>query len=43
MESNATVKPSIEERLETLEQLNSKGMLSAEEYVNTRALILSEV
>jgi len=43
MESNTPAKPSIEERLVTLEQLNSKGMLSAEEYVNTRALILREV
>ena len=43
MESNAAIKPSIEERLVTLEQLNSKGMLSAEEYVNKRAMILSEV
>lgn len=43
MESNAAIKPSIEERLVTLELLNSKGMLSAEEYVNKRAMILSEV
>jgi hypothetical protein len=43
METNRPVKPSIEDRLVTLELLNSKGMLSAEEYVQTRALILSEV
>lgn len=43
MESNAAIKPSIEERLVTLEQLNSKGLLSADEYVKKRALILSEV
>lgn len=43
MESNAPVKPSIEERLVTLEQLNSRGLLSADEYNSTRAMILSEV
>ena len=43
MESNAAIKPSIEERLMTLEQLNSKGLLSADEYNSTRAMILSEV
>ena len=43
MESNTPVKPSIEDRLVTLEQLNSKGLLSADEYNSTRAMILSEV
>jgi hypothetical protein len=43
MASNEAAKPSIEERLITLDGLNSKGLLSADEYVNKRALILSEV
>jgi hypothetical protein len=41
--SSAAAKPSIEERLITLDTLNSKGLISADEYVNKRALILSEV
>jgi hypothetical protein len=43
MASNEAAKPSIEERLITLDSLNSKGLLSADEYVQKRALILSEV
>jgi hypothetical protein len=41
--SNEAAKPSIEERLVTLDSLNSKGLISADEYVNKRSLILSEV
>jgi hypothetical protein len=43
MDSNTIAKLSIEERLINLDNLNSKGLLSAEEYVQKRALILSEV
>jgi hypothetical protein len=43
MVSSEAAKPSVEERLITLDGLNSKGLLSADEYVQKRALILSEV
>jgi hypothetical protein len=43
MALNEAAKPSIEERLIALDSLNSKGLLSADEYVQKRALILSEV
>jgi hypothetical protein len=43
MASHSAAKPSVEERLVTLDNLNSKGLLSADEYVQKRALILSEV
>jgi hypothetical protein len=43
MASNEAANPSIEERLMTLDSLNSKGLLSADEYVQKRALILSGV
>jgi hypothetical protein len=43
MASNEVAKPSIEERLIMLDSLDSKGLLSEDEYVQKRALILSEV
>jgi hypothetical protein len=43
MVCNEAAKPSIEERLMTLDSLNSKGLISADEYLQKRALILCEV